>query len=142
MKLTKGIILVAIAAFAFASCKDNSSTDTTPTVKTKTDLITAGSWVTSDVLINGTSIWVLADACSKDDFMTFKTNGTVITDEGATKCDAADPQTTTANWSFSSDEKKVTIDGDMGDLVTLNETDMVVSMQDSTDVITLKLKKK
>jgi hypothetical protein len=141
MKLTKGIILVAIAAFAFASCKE-STDDETPASKTKTELITSGSWVTSDVLINGASIWVLAEACSKDDFMTFKTNGTVITDEGATKCDPADPQTTTANWSFSSDEKKVTIDGDAGDLVTLNETDMVVTMQDSTDVITLKLKKK
>lgn len=141
MKLTKGIILFALAALAFASCKE-STEDETPAAKTKTELITTGSWMTSDVLINGASIWVLADPCSKDDFMTFKTNGTVVTDEGATKCDAGDPQTTTENWSFSADEKKITIDGDTGDLVTLNETDIVVTMQDSTDVITLKLKKK
>ena len=141
MKLTKGIILIAIAMFAIASCKE-SEDDSTPTAKTKTELITSGSWMVSDMLINGTSFLALMEPCEKDNFMTFKTNGTYITDEGATKCDAADPQTTTDNWSFSSDEKKITIDGDLGDLVTLNETDMVVSMQDSIGVITLKLKKK
>lgn len=141
MKLTKGIILIAIAMFAIASCKE-SEDDSTPTAKTKTELITSGSWMVSDMLINGTSFLAFMEPCEKDNFMTFKTNGTFITDEGATKCDAADPQTTTDNWSFSSDEKKVTIDGDLGDLVTLNETDMVVTMQDSIGVVTLKLKKK
>lgn len=141
MKLTKGIILIAIAFFAIASCKE-STDDETPTAKTKTELITSGSWIVSDMLVNGTSFFALMDACSKDDFMTFKTNGTVITDEGATKCDAADPQTSSDNWSFSTDEKKITIDGDLGDLTTLTATDMVVTMMDSTDVIVLKLKKK
>ena len=143
MKLTKGIILFALAAFAFASCKE-STDDETPAAKTKTktELITSGSWITTDMLYNGSSIWGLAEACSKDDFNTFKTNGTVIIDEGATKCDPADPQTTPANWSFSSDEKKVTFDGELADLVTLNETDMVITMQDSSDVVTIKFKKK
>ncbi len=141
MKLTKGIILIAIAFFAIASCKE-STDDSKPAAKTKTELITTGSWIVSDLLMNGASIYAFMDACSKDDFMTFKTNGTVITDEGATKCAPADPQTSSSNWSFSSDEKKITIDGDLGDLTTLNETDMVVTMMDSTDVIVMKLKKK
>jgi hypothetical protein len=39
-----------------------------------------------------------------------------ITDEGATKCDPMDPQTSTANWSFNANQTKVTIDGDEGDI--------------------------
>lgn len=32
-----------------------------------------------------------------------------MTDEGATKCDASDPQTTTLSYTLSADEKTITI---------------------------------
>lgn len=141
MKLKKGLILIALAAIIFTACKKNED-DNTPASKTKTEMITTGSWITVDMLYNGASIWALSDPCSKDDFMTFKTNGTVITDEGATKCDPSDPQTTTDNWSLSSDGKKITIDSEVADLTSLTNTDMVVTFTDSADVFVIKMKQK
>ncbi len=140
MKLKNGLILLAFLAIAFTACKDDEET-TTPS-KTKMELLTSGSWVATDMLLNDTSFWVLVPACAKDDFMTFKSDGTVITDEGATKCDPMDPQTTTENWSFNSNQTKVTIDGDEADILELTESVMRVKTMDSTDVFEIRYKKK
>ena len=139
MKLKKGLMLMAIVAILFAACKDD---ETDPVAKTKTEMITSGSWVLSDALLNGSSFFGTMDDCEKDDFLTFKTNGDAITDEGPTKCDPADPQTETGTWKFSTDEKKITFDGDLGDLTSLTDAELVITMTDSLDVSVLKFKKK
>jgi hypothetical protein len=140
MKLKNGLILLAFIAIAFTACKDDEET-TTPS-KTKMELLTSGSWIPTNLLLNDTSFWDIMPACSKDDFFTFKSDGTYITDEGATKCDPMDPQTSTANWSFNANQTKVTIDGDEGDIAELTETVLRVRMMDSTDVIEIRYRKK
>lgn len=58
----------------------------------------------------GSDIWSLYDACIKDNLYTFNEDGTGKEDEGATKCDAADPQTVnTYTWSLSDDDETLTI---------------------------------
>ena len=41
------------------------------------------------------------DACDQDDLIIFQDNGTVISDEGALKCDSLNPQQTTDNYTLS-----------------------------------------
>ena len=141
MKFTKGLLVIAIAAFAFAGCKKDDD-DKTPS-QTKKEMLTSGSWYLKDFVVNDTSYYdVFFDDCDKDDFQTFKTNGMVTMDEGATKCDPTDPQTEDVLWMLSTDEKTITIDGDPAELTTINQTDLVMTMKEGTDKIVLKMKKK
>jgi hypothetical protein len=144
MKLTKGLLLVALAAFIFAACKDNEDDDAPSTsTKTKTELITTGSWYVHDIIIDDTSFFSLFENCEKDDYQTFKTDGKMVTDEGPTKCDPTDPQTDSVDWKFYSNETMIIIDGDTASLTTLNGSDLVMSMHDDMDNhIVMKLKKK
>lgn len=49
--------------------------------------------------------------CEKDNYTTFNADHTVLADEGATKCNAAAPQTDTGTWSLSSHDAQLTIVG-------------------------------
>jgi len=79
---------------------------------TKTQLITSASWKYDDAGLdvdkNGTMDsgvppgYILQ--CDTDNQLTFKTDGSSVIDEGATKCDHADPQTYPFNWSFRNGE--------------------------------------
>ena len=88
------------------SCgKDNDE----PSSKSKTELLTAQVWKIStvglDIDKNGTVDFPYPlEDCEKDDEFSFKTNGTGIADQGSSKCDEADPQTTEFTWAFKSNE--------------------------------------
>jgi len=43
-------------------------------------------------------------SCNTDNTLTFKNDGTGVVDEGATKCDVADPQTRNFTWTFTAGE--------------------------------------
>ena len=60
--------------------------------------IDLGNGLTNDVL--GT--W---DNCEKDNLYIFKPNNVFLSDEGPTKCDTADPQQSTATWSYDKTSK-------------------------------------
>jgi len=141
MKLKNGLILIAFIAIAFTACKDDED-KTTPSTKTKMELLTSGSWIPTDLLTNDTSFYDLIPVCSRDDFYTFNSNGTYITNEGALKCDPNDPQTSSDNWSFNSNQTKIIIDGDQADILELTETVMRLKSMDSTDVIEVRYRKK
>lgn len=121
--------------------------------KTKTELLTAHAWIVKasvitpaiDLLGNGVLVSDLyanelfTPACSKDDFTTFKTNGQFVFDEGATKCSADDPQTSTQNWTFNSDETVITtseLDGSSPNSITvvsLSDDELKVSFTEAID---------
>ncbi|MCC3155833.1 hypothetical protein LJ737_01195 [Hymenobacter sp. 15J16-1T3B] len=42
-------------------------------------------------------------ACQRDNFLQFNPTQTIVNDEGATKCNPADPQTQTGGWGMSDD---------------------------------------
>lgn len=141
MKKTKQIMIIASTLVLMVSCNKKTD-DTTPVFKTKTELITTGSWMMSDHIVDGISDWSMINACSKDDFMTYSKNGTVIEDEGAIKCVNGVPQTTTVNWAFTKDEKKIIVDGDTSNLSLLNETSIEISFKSGPELFVIKYKKK
>lgn len=124
----------------FSGCQKDESTSNTP--KTKTELITSKAWKYNDAKIdtdnNGTGDLALpagfVESCQTDNTITFTTNGSGSIDEGATKCDAGDPQSIPFTWSFTNNETNINfssavfagIGGDFK-LVSLTETDLVIS---------------
>ena len=58
----------------------------------------------------GTDIYSQIPSCIQDNLTKFNTNFTIIDDEGATKCDSSDPQTTTGGtWAWNTTETILTI---------------------------------
>lgn len=49
--------------------------------------------------------------CILDNTATFNSNGTGVTDEGATKCSVVAPQTAPFTWSFTNSETAINITG-------------------------------
>jgi hypothetical protein len=97
------------------SCKKN---ETTVTPKSNTEYLastSSKSWknTKAQATTQGLTIDLVATqpTCVVDNVLTFSTNKTYEIREGATKCNAADPDLVLkANWSFSADEKKFTVD--------------------------------
>src|SRR5690606_39228689 len=52
------------------------------------------------------------EPCEKDDLVKFNADGSLISDEGATKCDADAPQTVSGTWVWNTDESIITITQD------------------------------
>ncbi|MCB0522375.1 MAG: lipocalin family protein [Lewinellaceae bacterium] len=105
MKINSILFLAICGLLTLNSCSKDDE-------ETATDLLTGGTWTLSesrsDIDGDGTLESDIED-CSKDDKTTFEKEGTYKFDEGATKCDPADPQTTTGTWALSSDEKTLTV---------------------------------
>ncbi|MCF8364949.1 MAG: lipocalin family protein [Bacteroidales bacterium] len=133
--------LFLFTAFVLAtsvSCKKDE--DDSP--QTKTDQITGKNFVVTAMLIspaveyNGIEIsdfYSIMPSCTKDDITIFNTNGTATFDEGATKCDAGDPQTTSGTWAFLENETRlsVTSDGEteVYNIVELSESKLKISFE-------------
>jgi len=104
-KFMKNYLRVAIlASVLLNACTKN---DTVP--KTKAELLTSGSWKQTGAQYKvGADAWAdyysNIDACTKDDIITFKTDGTLTLDEGATKCDPNGPQVSSGMWLFQNNE--------------------------------------
>ncbi len=106
-----------LATLSMTSCeKDKDKPD-------NSEVLTGGPWkltaFTSDPAFDWfgtpvTNLYAQFPACIKDDLTVFKTSGTVNFDEGPSKCETTDPQTTSGTWAFSTDEKvlSVTTDGE------------------------------
>ncbi len=108
-------MLSLLATFNMTSCKDD---DVQPD---QTQLLTGGNWkltaFTSDPAFEWfgtpvTNIYAQLPACIKDDLTTFKPSGTVNFDEGPSKCDPNDPQTTSGTWALSADETVLSVTSD------------------------------
>lgn len=137
------LLLAMAGTLLFQACKK----DEKDTPKTKTELITTGTWKMTAYTVNPaidfdldgdteTNIFDILDGCVKDDVTTFKTNGTAEGNEGATKCDTADPQTYSLTWSFASNETKLNLDGTEYNLVELTATILRFSYSDVVNGVT------
>ncbi|MCW5922393.1 MAG: lipocalin family protein [Saprospiraceae bacterium] len=107
MKITlKSLLMVAVGAFLLTACNKDS--------KSPEELLTGPScwsYIKNETFNVATNQWQddpLED-CEKDDCINFRDDDTVVFDEGATKCDPADPQSTTFSWSLSADGKTLTL---------------------------------
>lgn len=100
------LLLLAVASLSIVACKDDE--------KSNADKLTAAScWKLSKTegYVAATDTWTNTpiDDCSKDDCIVFNSIGTVTFDEGATKCDPADPQTGSGTWVLSADGTTLTV---------------------------------
>jgi len=96
------VALFAIILFS-TGCKKNHDDDQ-PATKTRTELITTGTWKFSSATSSGFDVSSFIQACQKDNTLTFTTSGTGTIDEGLSKCNAADPQSSPFNWNFANSE--------------------------------------
>jgi hypothetical protein len=126
-------ICFSAALLLLTSCEKEK--DNTPAPKTKTELLTTGSWKFSNATVGGTNVNALLQTCQKDNIMTFVAVGLTGTlDEGLTKCNAGDPQTNPFTWSFTSGETILNISTPLFTggsstftLVSLSVTELIVS---------------
>lgn len=126
------LLTIISMGLLFTACKKDEATTKTPSeilsavvkwknTKDESKATAATTWDVNAI-----------DACSADDFVTYATGGAYTFNEGATKCDPADPQTTTGTWSISADGKILTV-SDSGfaiafDVKELTETQMVLQV--------------
>jgi len=98
-------LTISLLGLAACSNKDDSG-------PTNTELLTSATWkyknagvdVNNDGFIDtGVPPGYVGD-CDKDNLLTFKSDGTGILDEGATKCDPGEPQTKPFTWTFKNNE--------------------------------------
>ncbi|MGB0391683.1 MAG: lipocalin family protein [Salibacteraceae bacterium] len=125
---------------ALGSCKkddDNGGSDGTSV--SKAGLLTSSGWVTTSIEatfpdpIGTMDVFATFDDCEKDDIMIFKSDKSIVADEGATKCDPNDPQTESAGtWELTSNDTKLRIDDagyvDEFDIITLTSSQMSIQI--------------
>lgn len=107
------ILVVMSATIALSACKKDAASPS------NTDLLCASKWkITAftvdpgfplfDALGNimgySTDMYSSMESCSKDDNIKFNSDNNVNYDEGASKCDSSDPQSTSGTWSFKTNE--------------------------------------
>lgn len=124
MKILNLLSLLAFVAITTFACKKEE----TPVVVTdNTTLITTGKWKQTAETTAGVNTYASMAACEKDDLMSFTAAGVTTFDEGATKCDPADPQTETATWAFSGTDKKTLILTQSGIAITCTISELTAT---------------
>ncbi|MDH7462280.1 hypothetical protein QEG73_13360 [Chitinophagaceae bacterium 26-R-25] len=146
-QFSKRAAIIVLTVAVIAGCKKENS------APTKTQLLTSGSWkLTSEyfdvaVDMNGdghveNEVINVLPSCFTDNITIFKEDGTVIRDEGLSKCDPNDPQVIeTTKWRFSEFETKILIGDpgyeDVGQLVELSATVLMIKVGTPGSGITL-----
>lgn len=131
MKILKNLFIVGLTICIFSSCKKDKTFEVN-----KTQLLTAGNWriigATSTVIATGvtTDTYAGLRACEKDNEFRFTASGVHEYLEGATKCNAADPQVIYLySWRFLNNETVVEISAGTSRLeykiITLTESQLV-----------------
>jgi len=126
----KKLLIILLATAFLTSCNKDDSTPP----KTKTQLLTQGTWRFSAATVGGSDVSAFLQTCQKDNTMTFAAAGTGNVDEGATKCNAPDPQSNPFTWSWQSSETILQVSAifftggsNTFTLVALTETQLVLS---------------
>ncbi len=130
-QITLLFTILGLTLFVLSSCEK----DDDPVVKTKTELITSGSWRFGAATFGGAPVPPGAlQPCQTDNIMTFAIALTGVLDEGLTKCNGTDPQTKTFTWNFASSETILNIStvlfaggSSQFTIVALNESQLVLS---------------
>jgi hypothetical protein len=140
MKTILATICIAMGLFA---CKKDSEPP-----QTKKALLTKGAWHVSAYTVDPaidfdgdgtdeTNVYAVMDECIKDDHTTFFTDGKAELDEGATKCNASDPQTMSLTWSMNQDETQLQVQGIEYMIESLTESTMVLKEIEVISAVTV-----
>ena len=112
------MLLFASLLFILTSCEKDKDD-----VVDKSKLLTSGHWQITALNVEPaidwfgtpvTNVYSQLPACVKDNLTIFKPNGTINYDEGPSRCDPNEPQTTTGTWAFNIDQTilSLTTDGE------------------------------
>lgn len=124
------VTVLASSLFLLSSCDKDSNN----TPKTKTQLISQGSWKFQSATVNGSDASAMIQACQRDNILVFAAAGTGNASEGPTKCNGSDPDNIPFTWNFLNTEttlhiSTVLFSSGSNDftIVTISETQLVVS---------------
>jgi len=113
MKIFFALLTIALVSIFFIACGKDENPTPQPT---KTEQLTGSSWRLDTAGLdqdrNGTidfSVMNLIGGCIRDNNLSFQAGNTGTTNEGPTKCNTTDPQTTNFNWNFSDAEANLNI---------------------------------
>lgn len=142
--------LTVLSLIGFSSCSDKKTDDPAPSSKSRTELLTTAHWqliagtivppITIDIfgqIITISDILEMegSEPCNKDDFQIFSADGTITNDEGPTKCDPADPQTTSGGkWAWMENETKLRVIDD-GDTTLITVTELTTTSMKGNSVM-------
>jgi len=133
--MTKLTLTVFSVILILSSCKKDSNS-----AKGGSAILTSGKWQitasTSTFTIAGSTqtndIFSLLPSCVQDNYYIFNPDGTGTTDEGATKCDDSDPQTTSnGNWQLLNNDTQL----QAGDITGAQVTANIKQLDNSTLVL-------
>lgn len=145
--ISKISLSLLLASTLFASCNNNKNSapqpQPEPKPKTAQEMLTAKSWkmtagTAKTVFMGQTSnqdIMAMMESCEKDNIEKYLANGNFTNDEGATKCDPADPQTfDSGTWQLLENNTKLkriygANDTETLDVISLSETTMKLRMK-------------
>ena len=135
--MKKSLLAITAMTLLFTACKKDDETPVNP----KKTVVTSGKWhITSSSSVVaypapiGTQtfdLFAMIPACQRDNRYTFNSDNTVTTDEGATKCNASDPQQKTGGtWAFlNNDTQFQVVDGSnsvSGDILVLDNSTLTL----------------
>lgn len=127
------ILFLFAAASILSSCSkddDNNTGGGGTTPVTNTSKLCNKDWKIVSIVSGGVDLTSFLPACQLDNLTRFLTDGTLNNDEGATKCDPNDPQTTPGTWAWAANETKLIVDTDTTTVVTNNGTTLKLSADD------------
>jgi len=138
MKLNLFIVLLATCtALSFASCKKEDAAS-------KKELLTTGTWkvvaLTAQAGPVTYDLYKEMDDCDKDDYLTFKPDGVIEYNAGATKCEEDDAQVETGTWKFTDNETKLVMgegeEKQEATILSLTKSELKVSTTETESGIT------
>jgi hypothetical protein len=124
------VFSLTMVLFVLTSC--GKEEDNTPAPKTKTELITTGSWQFDKAISGGFDVSGSVPACYKDNVVTFTAtlNGSIV---NTVVCTPTDPTPATFTWSWQTSETILALNaplfpGGSGNfnLISLTATALVV----------------
>jgi hypothetical protein len=133
--MTKLKLTVFSVILILSSCKKDSNSP-----KGASAVLTSGKWQitasTSVFTVAGNSqtvdIFSALPSCTTDNYYIFNSDGTGTTDEGTTKCDDSDPQTTSnGNWQLLNNDTQLKA----GDITGAEITADIKQLDNSTMVL-------
>ncbi len=136
--MKKPIFFLLGLALLLGACKNDNDDS-----NGKADSLINGKWkiVSSKATLSGSStvefdLLLFLSTCEKDGYFIFEPDGVLVSDEGITKCDAADPQQTIGTWELTQNETHIKVTGtDLdfeGEIVELTASKLVIKY--ATDI--------
>ena len=114
MKTTM-LLFISILLFATGCRKDNEE------AIDRSKMLSEGAWQINALSVEPaidwfgttvTNVYAQLPGCVKDNLTIFKSTGIVNYDEGLSKCDPNEPQTTTGTWAFNPDQTILSMTSD------------------------------